>query len=310
MENHESHPEIREALSGVPGFSHRRSITVREDMRYAALPVEHEGTVIGAVRTAIPASMLDSRLRQIMAVIGVTGLAALAIILGAAAFLARRITGPLAQMKEAAREMGSGNLSRNLQIRTGDEFEDMANAMTGWVAASAAIGQLDAEKARLTTLLASLSDGVIVVAPDRTSDDERRRRKAPRRVRTMAEGRPYPRRYAPPDPAVHRRWVKGEGAGTRDGHGPVARGERTIRVPAPGSIQRAYVGGRVTDAAGRTEERGCRGKETSSPTPPRAADSLRTSGVPRNVQDALRHGNRPTRSSSTPSMPTPSGWSG
>ncbi|MBE0604065.1 MAG: hypothetical protein IH611_10645, partial [Deltaproteobacteria bacterium] len=27
MDNHESHPEIREALSGVPGFSHRRSIT-------------------------------------------------------------------------------------------------------------------------------------------------------------------------------------------------------------------------------------------------------------------------------------------
>ena len=58
MENHESHPEIRDALSGLPAFSHRRSITVREEMRYAALPIEYEGTVIGAARTAIPASIL------------------------------------------------------------------------------------------------------------------------------------------------------------------------------------------------------------------------------------------------------------
>lgn len=297
MENHESHPEIREALSGVPGFSHRRSITVREDMRYAALPVEHEGTVIGAVRTAIPASMLDSRLRQIMAVIGVTGLAALAIILGAAAFLARRITGPLAQMKEAAREMGSGNLSRTLQIRTGDEVEDMANAMNRMASQlSAAIGQLDAEKARLATLLASLSDGVIVVAPDRTV---RMMNDAAGRLLdasgTMAEGRPYAEAVRHPRilPFIDG-WVKGEGPGPRDVTVPSREGERTIRVR--GTLVR-YRGETSADVLltlhDVTEER--RLSQVKSDFVSNASHELRTPltnirGYLETYQDALRQG--------------------
>ena len=48
MENHAHHPEIRDALSGTTGVSLRRSITVREEQRYAALPVAIGGGVVGA----------------------------------------------------------------------------------------------------------------------------------------------------------------------------------------------------------------------------------------------------------------------
>jgi two-component system phosphate regulon sensor histidine kinase PhoR len=300
MENHESHPEIREALSGVPGFSHRRRITIREEMRYAALPVDHEGTVIGAVRTAIPASILDARLRQIMAVIGVTGLSALAIILGAAAFLARRITGPLAEMKEAAREMGSGNLSRALQIRTGDEVEDMANAMNRMASQlSATIGQLDAEKTRLSTLLAGLSDGVVVVAPNRTV---RMMNDAAVRLLdasgTLAEGRPYAEAVRHPQilPFIDG-WIRGEGPKPREIQVRSREGERTIRVR--GTLVR-YRGETSADVLltlqDVTEER--RLSQVKSDFVSNASHELRTPltnirGYLEAYQDALRHGEAP-----------------
>ena len=52
MENHALHPEIRDALSGTTGISHRRSITVREEQRYAALPI----AVGGGIRTPAAAA--------------------------------------------------------------------------------------------------------------------------------------------------------------------------------------------------------------------------------------------------------------
>ena len=169
MENHATHPEIRDALSGTTGISLRRSITVREEQRYAALPIAIGGTIVGAARASVPVATLTRRLWQITAIIWGTGFAALLLILGGAAFMARRVTGPLAEMQAAAKEMGSGNLARRIQIRTGDELENMANAMNRMASHLAAtIGQLDAGKARLETLLANLDDGVIVIAADRS----------------------------------------------------------------------------------------------------------------------------------------------
>ena len=300
MDNHESHPEIREALSGVPGFSHRRSITVREEMRYAALPIELEGTVIGAARTAIPVPILDGRLRRIMAVIYGTGLAALLLILGGAALLARRITGPLAQMKAAAQEMGAGNLSRPLQIRTGDEVEDVANAMNRMASQlSDTIRQLDAEKTRLMTLLANLSDGVIVVAPDRTV---RMMNRAAGKVlgasETMAEGRPYAEAIRLPQIlSFIDAWARGEEAKPGDITVPSREGDRTVRLSATMVRYRGETGADVLiTLRDITEER--RLSQIKSDFVSNASHELRTPltnirGYLEAFQDGLRQGETP-----------------
>ena len=117
MENHAHHPEIRDALAGTTGVSLRRSITVREEQRYAAIPIPIGGTIVGAARASVPVAVLTRRLWQITAIIWGTGFAALLLILGGAAFLARKVTGPLAEMQAAAKELGSGNLARRIRIR-------------------------------------------------------------------------------------------------------------------------------------------------------------------------------------------------
>ncbi|MEW6719625.1 MAG: ATP-binding protein [Thermodesulfobacteriota bacterium] len=300
MENHESHPEIREALSGQPGFSHRRSITVREEMRYAALPIDEEGTVIGAVRTAIPVSELNGRLRQITAVILVTGLGALLLILGGAALLARRITGPLAEMQAAAREMGAGNLSRTVQIRTGDEVEDMARAMNGMASRLAGtIGQLDAEKARLMTLLASLADGVIVVSPQRTV---RVMNQAAGRILdvsgTMGEGRPYAEIVRLPQVlSFLDACMRGGEPAPREISFPTREGDRTVRIAATRVRYREEAGvDLLLTLRDITEER--RLSLIKSDFVSNASHELRTPltnirGYLETIQDTIREGGTP-----------------
>ena len=300
MENHASHPEIRDALSGATGVSHRRSITVREEQRYAALPIAIGGAVAGAARASVPVSTLDRRLWQITGIIWGTGLFALLLILGGAAFMARRVTGPLGEMQAAAKEMGGGDLSRRVQVRTGDELEDMANAMNRMAAHLAdTIGQLDAGKARLETLLANLDDGVIVIASDRSVRMMNREAgKVFDASETMGEGRPYPEVIRHPQAlGFIDGWMRGGEPKPRDVSIVTRRGSRTVRcsgttVRYPGESN-ADVLLTLRDV---TEER--RLSQVKSDFVSNASHELRTPltnvrGYLEAIQDTLRDGAAP-----------------
>ena len=255
MENHAAHPEIRDALSGTTGVSLRRSITVREEQRYAALPIAIGGTIVGAARASVPVATLTRRLWQITAIIWGTGLSALLLILGGAAFMARKVTGPLAEMQAAAKEMGGGNLARRVQVRTGDELEEMANAMNRMASHLAdTIGQLDAGKARLETLLANLDDGVIVIAADRSVRMMNREAgKIFDASETMGAGRPYPEVIRHPRAlAFIDGWMKGEEPKPRDVSIVTRQGSRTVRCSGnDGAVPRGIGRGRPPHPSGR-----------------------------------------------------------
>jgi len=303
MENHADHPEIRDALSGTKGVSLRRSITVREEQRYAALPIAIEGTIVGAARASVPAATLTRRLWQITGIIWGTGLLALLLILGGAAFMARRVTGPLAEMQAAAKEMGAGNLTRRAQVRTGDELEEMANAMNRMASHLAdSIGQLDAGKARLETLLANLDDGVIVIAADRSVRMMNREAgKIFDASETMGEGRPYPQVIRHPQAlAFIDGWTKGKEPKPRDVSIMTRQGSRTVRCS--GTMVR-YLGESDADVLltlrDVTEER--RLSQVKSEFVSNASHELRTPltnirGYLEAIQDAMREGAAPESS--------------
>ncbi len=303
MENHALHPEIRDALSGTKGVSLRRSITVREEQRYAALPIAIGGTIVGAARASVPAATLTHRLWQITWIIWGTGVVALLLILGGAAFMARKVTGPLEEMQAAAKEMGGGNLARRAQVRTGDELEEMANAMNRMASHLAdTIGQLDAGKARLETLLANLDDGVIVIAGDRSV--RMMNREAGRILdasETMEAGRPYPEVIRHPRAlAFIDGWMKGEEPESRDLAIVTRRGSRTVR--SSGTKVR-YPGESGADVLltlrDVTEER--RLSQVKSDFVSNASHELRTPltnirGYLEAIQDAVREGAAPESS--------------
>jgi len=300
MENHALHPEIRDALSGTTGVSHRRSISVREEQRYAALPISIGGTIVGAARASVPVTALTRRLWQITAIIWGTGFAALLLILGGTAVMARKVTGPLTEMQAAAKEMGGGNLARRAQVRTGDELEEMANAMNRMASHLAdTIGQLDAGKARLETLLANLDDGVIVIAADRSVRMMNREAgKIFDASETMVAGRPYPQVIRHPQAlAFIDGWVKGEQPKSRDVSIATRHGSRTVRCS--GTTVR-YLGETSADVLltlrDVTEER--RLSQVKSDFVSNASHELRTPltnirGYLEAIQDGIREGTPP-----------------
>ena len=169
LENHADHPEVREALAGGTAVSLRRSISVREDQRYCAVPVVSGGRIVGVARTSVPLAFLARRLARVRAITWGTGIAAFLLMIAGTALLARRVTGPIEEVKSAAADLAAGNLRRRVRVRTGDELESMAQALNRMASRmEETIVRLDAEKARLATLLENLSEGVAVIAPDRT----------------------------------------------------------------------------------------------------------------------------------------------
>ena len=303
MENHALHPEIRDALSGTKGVSLRRSITVREEQRYAAVPITIGGAIVGAARASVPAASLNRRLWQITAIIWGTGLFALLLILGGAAFMARRVTGPLAEIEAAAKELGAGDLARRVQVRTGDEFEKIANAMNRMASHLAGtIRQLNAGKARLDTLLANLDDGVVVIAADRSIRMmNREAAKILDASETMGAGRPYPEVIRLPQVlAFIDGWIRGEAPDPRDLALVTGRGSRTVRCSAA-TVR--YPGESDTDVLlalrDVTEER--RLSQVKSDFVSNASHELRTPltnirGYLEAIQDAVREGAVPESS--------------
>jgi len=303
MENHAHHPEIRDALSGTTGVSLRRSITVREEQRYAALPIASGSSIVGAARASVPAATLTRRLWQITGIIWGTGVIALLLILGGTAVMARRVTGPLTEMQTAAKGMGGGDLARRVQVRTGDELEEMANAMNRMASHLAdTIGQLDAGKTRLETLLANLDDGVIVIAADRSVRMMNREAgKIFDASETMGAGRPYPEVIRHPRAlAFIDGWIKGEEPKPRDVSIVTRQGNRTVRCS--GTTVR-YLGESDADVLltlrDVTEER--RLSQVKSDFVSNASHELRTPltnirGYLEAIQDTLREGAAPESS--------------
>ncbi len=167
LENHADHPEVKEALAGKTGVSVRRSISVREDRLYCAVPVVSGGRILGVARASVPLAALDRRLARVRAITWGTGIAAFLLMIAGTALLARRFAGPIGEMRAAAADLASGNLGRRVRVRTGDELESTADALNRMAAEmERTIGRLAAEKARLAALLENLAEGVAVIAPD------------------------------------------------------------------------------------------------------------------------------------------------
>ncbi|MGE5662946.1 MAG: HAMP domain-containing protein, partial [Deltaproteobacteria bacterium] len=167
LENHADHPEVREALSGGTGVSFRRSISVRKEQRYCAVPIVSGGRIVGVARASVPVTFLAARLDRVRTITWGTGIAAFLLMIAGTAVLARRVTGPIDEIRATAEDLASGDLRRRVHVRTGDELETLAASLNRTASRlEGTIGRLDGEKARLSTLIENLSEGVAVIAAD------------------------------------------------------------------------------------------------------------------------------------------------
>lgn len=145
-EDFKSRPEIAEALSGKVATGRRYSNTLNYELLYVAVPIVKGEKVYGTVRITFPASVVDgiinSRLRSIAFVAGITLLLAIIIAL----LLATSVTQRLNRLRNVTEEFTAGNHEVRADSQTGapeirslsSSFNHMADQLTALLSAQRA----------------------------------------------------------------------------------------------------------------------------------------------------------------------------
>jgi two-component system, OmpR family, phosphate regulon sensor histidine kinase PhoR len=166
LENHANRPEVIAALSSGVGVSTRFSVSTRQNMMYAAVPIQAGGSQLGVARVSLPLTDVENSVGgAIRTIAWATAIAGLAVALGAA-LIARMITRPLRKMTRAALGISAGQFERQLDIRSGDELGRLGRAFDKMSAnLKAELTTLTEERRKLLTILSSVADGVILAGP-------------------------------------------------------------------------------------------------------------------------------------------------
>lgn len=114
-----SRPEIAAALAGKFTSGARPSTTLGESLAYVAIPVRHDGRVLGAVRVSYPSTTVDSRTRGVWWQLISLDAIVLAVVATAGWFVARGLGGPIHDLESAADSLASGDLAARLPVVKG-----------------------------------------------------------------------------------------------------------------------------------------------------------------------------------------------
>jgi len=162
MENHAARPEVRAALAGGMGRDVRRSATLGAPLIYVAVPVSEAGRIVAVLRLAAPVEAATPAYESLRAVMLTGGAIALLVAFGIGLFVAGRVTRPVVEMQDVARQMSEGNFDVRASVRSPDEIGTLGrslNVMAGRLREK--IGDLEEEQAKATAVLDAMVEGVI-----------------------------------------------------------------------------------------------------------------------------------------------------
>jgi len=190
MENHATRPEVLAARAAGIGRSRRHSDSLKIDMLYVAVPVNHPA--IGFVRVALP---LTGVRQQLQSIVNATLLALGVALVGAAGIawlVSGRIGARVSIIAQVARRYSGGDLRPPHLDYGDDELGTVARALDASVQELARrLDDLDRDRAHMEAILAGMIEGVIVVDRQgyvRLANDAARRML---RLEALASGRHY-----------------------------------------------------------------------------------------------------------------------
>ncbi len=167
MENHLSRPELVTAIRSGTGTARRYSPTLKVDMLYSAAAIERDGQVLAAVRTAIAASDIASRVQALTERTAIAAVVALTLILTSMALVMRHALKPLLPLVEGAEALARGEYQTVVSVDRPDEFGRLAtllNQMGHTVGEKLEQGRRRGDQ--LETVLGSMDEGVIATDAD------------------------------------------------------------------------------------------------------------------------------------------------
>jgi two-component system phosphate regulon sensor histidine kinase PhoR len=191
MEDHRGRIEVQEALVRGEGRSARRSRTLDHELFYIAVVEDPGAGRNGVVRAALPLEDVQRQLSELRRSTLFGALLAALAALAIGAWMARRITAPVAELTRVAESMRQGEYEARIAAPGRDELGVLAaalNRMGGEV--TQRIARLTSDEARLRAMLAGMVEGVVAVDEfDRISFTNRAARDLLAMPKRGAEGR-------------------------------------------------------------------------------------------------------------------------
>ena len=164
VENHAHRPEVVEALRGGDGTSVRHSATVDVDLLYEAVPIRHDGRVIGVSRVAFPLYGIEEQAQELARSVVLALAAAFAVAVLLAVLLSAPLAGPLREMMASAHRFAAGDLSARTRISRRDEVGELARILDRSAdQLQARLNELAGERARTETILSAIDSGLLAV---------------------------------------------------------------------------------------------------------------------------------------------------
>jgi two-component system, OmpR family, phosphate regulon sensor histidine kinase PhoR len=161
-ENYAERPEVRAVLGGGTSRDIRSSATLGALLIYVAVPVTDAEAVRAVLRLSAPVEAATPAYESLRAVMLSGGAIALLVALCIGLFVAGRVTRPVVEMQDVARQMSAGNFDVRASVRSPDEIGTLGrslNAMADHLREK--ISDLEREQAKATAVLDAMVEGVI-----------------------------------------------------------------------------------------------------------------------------------------------------
>jgi len=166
MENHLDRPEVRAALARGRGMNVRESATTGHPYVYVARTLSGPQGRPFVLRLAEPLEQLSALRGRLAAAMLLAALAAGIAILFTSLWLDRQLFEPLSRLIAGAQDLAIGRAAR-VDVPDEDELAALALALNRLAAtAEEQFQAVSQERDHLSEILASMSEGVLVVGPD------------------------------------------------------------------------------------------------------------------------------------------------
>ncbi len=195
LENQRTRPEVVAARQTGVGSARRPNASTGEEELFVAVRHPH-----GVVRVALSTSHIDDVVAGAQRDVLASGLVALIGVLGLSWLFARSISQPIVELRDVARAMAGGDLSRHPALSAPGEVGDLATALHRMAEQLAMrLDALQADDLLMIAVLESLEEGVLAV-------DERgmvvRINERARALLNVSTPIPFPRDLLPRDPML------------------------------------------------------------------------------------------------------------
>lgn len=170
MPSHEERPELKQALTERRLVSSQRySATLMKEMIYVADPlVDAKGDVVGAFRLSLPLAVVDTNIGALKIKLFFFAVFLALLSMGFGLLISRRLSRPLEEVRKSVVRMAEGDLNKRISAAGGiEEINALVEAVNSLgVQLKLRISDITSRKNELSTILSSMSEGVIAVDPD------------------------------------------------------------------------------------------------------------------------------------------------